>query len=49
MLPSQARIGDVGKTPRDLIVPVVADYASNQRQLHETLVMNIINYLLCLF
>jgi hypothetical protein len=41
VLPSQARIGDAGRMPRDLIVPVVADYAATQRQLHETLIMNI--------
>jgi hypothetical protein len=41
ILPAQARINEAGRLPRDLIVPVVADYAASQRQLHETLIMNI--------
>lgn len=46
VLPSSARISDAGKLPRDLIVPIVADYAGQQRQMHETIVMNIhsVNY-----
>lgn len=51
VLPSSARISDAGKLPRDLIVPIVADYAGQQRQMHETIVMNIhsVNYMRILF
>ncbi len=47
MLPSQAKLEEVGRIPRDLIVPAVADYAAQLRQLHETIVMNIFCHLCC--